>query len=29
LRPDRWDIVGAAVAMLGALIIIAAPRAPG
>jgi len=27
-RPDRWDIVGAVVAMLGALIIIAAPRPP-
>ncbi len=25
-RPDRWDILGASVALLGALIMIAAPR---
>jgi len=25
-RPDRWDILGASVALLGALIMVAAPR---
>ncbi len=27
LRPDRWDIVGASICLIGAAIIIAAPRA--
>lgn len=27
VRPDRWDVVGALVCLLGAAIIIAAPRA--
>lgn len=28
VRPDRWDIIGACVCLVGAAIIIAAPRAP-
>lgn len=28
VRPDRWDIIGAAVCLAGAAIIIAAPRTP-
>lgn len=28
VRPDRWDVIGAAVCLAGAAIIIAAPRAP-
>lgn len=28
VRPDRWDIVGASVCLVGAAIIIATPRAP-
>ncbi len=27
-RPDRWDILGASVCLVGAFIVIAAPRAP-
>jgi len=27
-RPDRWDVLGAAVCLVGAAIIVAAPRAP-
>ncbi len=26
MRPDRWDLIGAGVCLLGAIIIIAAPR---
>ncbi len=29
IRPDRWDLIGAAVCLVGAAIIIAAPRVPG
>lgn len=28
VRPDRWDVIGAAVCLAGAAIIIAAPRTP-
>lgn len=28
VRPDRWDVLGVSVCLLGAAIIIAAPRAP-
>lgn len=28
MRPDRWDIIGAAMCLAGAAIIIAAPRMP-
>jgi len=28
VKPDRWDVVGAAVCLVGAAIIIAAPRTP-
>lgn len=28
LRPDRWDLIGAAVSVAGALIILGAPRGP-
>lgn len=28
VRPDRWDIIGASVCLVGAAIIIAAPRTP-
>ena len=28
VRPDRWDIIGACVCLVGAAIIIAAPRTP-
>lgn len=27
MRPDRWDVIGAAICLVGAAIIIAAPRA--
>ncbi|MGX6647519.1 YnfA family protein [Maricaulaceae bacterium MS644] len=26
LRPDRWDLIGAAICLLGAMVILAAPR---
>jgi small multidrug resistance family-3 protein len=29
VRPDRWDIVGAVICLIGAAIIIAGPRAAG
>ncbi len=29
MRPDRWDLIGAAVCLFGATIIIAAPRTAG
>lgn len=28
IRPDRWDMVGACICLVGAAIIIAAPRSP-
>lgn len=28
VRPDRWDVVGAGICLVGAAIIVAAPRAP-
>lgn len=28
VRPDRWDLAGAAICLLGAAVIIAGPRAP-
>ena len=28
IKPDRWDITGAVICLVGAIIIIAAPRAP-
>jgi len=28
VRPDRWDLLGAALALLGALIIVFSPRTP-
>lgn len=28
VKPDRWDIIGAAICLVGAAIIIAAPRTP-
>nr|WP_287155942.1 YnfA family protein [Euryhalocaulis sp.] len=28
VKPDRWDLIGAAVCLIGAAIIIAAPRPP-
>ncbi|MDN2568526.1 YnfA family protein [Aquibium sp. A9E412] len=28
VRPDRWDVVGASICLVGAAIIVAAPRAP-
>lgn len=28
-RPDRWDVVGAAICLIGATIILFGPRAPG
>lgn len=29
LRPDRWDVLGAAVCLLGTAIIVLGPRTPG
>jgi len=28
VKPDRWDLIGAAICLIGAAIIIAAPRTP-
>jgi small multidrug resistance family-3 protein len=28
LRPDRWDLTGAAICLLGAAVIVAGPRGP-
>lgn len=28
VRPDRWDLIGAAICLIGAAIIVAAPRNP-
>jgi len=28
VKPDRWDLIGAAVCLIGATIIVAAPRTP-
>lgn len=28
-KPDRWDVIGAAICILGAVVIIAAPRTSG
>jgi small multidrug resistance family-3 protein len=28
VRPDRWDLIGAAICLIGAAVILLGPRAP-